>query len=249
MTHHFVVQGGPVPNHGRSRCVDSGTGVRHEGRDSHTRRVSPERPPAWSPGGGLVPGPAGAGKVSAAAACDRVFAATGPLSELLPGYAPRDAQRAMAAAVERAVSDRSTLICEAGTGTGKTLAYLVPAVAGGGRIVVSTGTRHLQERLLERDLPLVCRALECTPRIALLKGRSNYLCRWRYDQVLTTGRLVSRQVARAGGASLRMGRPDRERRSRGGDGPCRERPRIGILKRQYTLVEKYRMGWPAWFER
>ena len=117
------------------------------------------------------------------------------MSELLSGYAPRDAQRAMAAVVERTVSKRGTLICEAGTGTGKTLAYLVPAVAGGGRIVVSTGTRHLQERLLERDLPLVCRALECTPRIALLKGRSNYLCRWRYEQVLATGRPVPRQVA------------------------------------------------------
>ena len=135
------------------------------------------------------------GALSTGAECDRVFAADGPLSELLPGYAPRTAQRDMAAAVERAVSERGTLICEAGTGTGKTLAYLVPAVAGGGRIVVSTGTRHLQERLLERDLPLVCRALECSPRIALLKGRSNYLCRWRYEQVLTTGRLVSRHVA------------------------------------------------------
>ena len=123
-----------------------------------------------------------------------MFATGGPLSRLLPGYAPRAAQRAMAAAVERAVSERGTLICEAGTGTGKTLAYLLPAVAGGGRIVVSTGTRHLQDRLLEHDLPLVCRALECAPAIALLKGRSNYLCRWRYEQVLTSARLVSRQV-------------------------------------------------------
>ena len=135
------------------------------------------------------------GESSAAADCDRMFASGGPLSELLPGYAPRAAQRAMAAAVERAVSECGTLICEAGTGTGKTLAYLVPAVAGGGRVVVSTGTRHLQDRLLGHDLPLVCRALECTPRVALLKGRSNYLCRWRYEQVLTSGRLVPRQVA------------------------------------------------------
>ena len=133
--------------------------------------------------------------MSAAAACDRVFAAGGPLSELLPGYAPRAAQQAMAAAVERAVAQRDVLICEAGTGTGKTFAYLVPAVAGGGRTVVSTGTRHLQDRLLERDLPLVCRAVGRTPRVALLKGRSNYLCRWRYEQALTSGQLVSRQVA------------------------------------------------------
>ena len=100
----------------------------------------------------------------------------------------------MAAAVERAVSHRDTLICEAGTGTGKTLAYLVPAVASGGRVIVSTGTRHLQERLVERDLPLACRALERAPRIALLKGRSNYLCRWRYDQALTSGRFAAQGV-------------------------------------------------------
>ena len=131
---------------------------------------------------------------NAAAACDHVFATTGPLSRLLPGYAPRAEQRAMAAAVERAVSHRDTLICEAGTGTGKTLAYLVPAVASGGRVIVSTGTRHLQERLVERDLPLACRALERAPRIALLKGRSNYLCRWRYDQALTSGRFAAQGV-------------------------------------------------------
>ena len=127
-------------------------------------------------------------------ACEDVFAVDGPLSELLPGYAPRSDQRAMARAVERAVSRRGALVCEAGTGTGKTLAYLVPAVAGGGRIVVSTGTRHLQERLLERDLPIACKALGRAPRVALLKGRSNYLCRWRYEQVLAAGRLVSRQL-------------------------------------------------------
>ena len=136
------------------------------------------------------------------AACDRIFAATGPLSRLLPGYSPRSDQRAMAAAVERAVSQRDVLICEAGTGTGKTLAYLVPAVAGGGRVVVSTGTRHLQEKLFSRDLPLVCRALDRNPRLALLKGRSNYLCRWRYEQVLASGRLAPPGVAaRAAGLS------------------------------------------------
>ena len=125
-----------------------------------------------------------------AAACDDVFAADGPLSALLPGYAPRDEQRAMAAAVERAVMRREALVCEAGTGTGKTLAYLVPAVVSGGRTVVSTGTRHLQERLVRRDLPLACRAVERSPRVALLKGRSNYLCRWRYEAALASGRLA-----------------------------------------------------------
>ena len=124
-----------------------------------------------------------------------MFAADGPLSELTPGYAPRADQQAMAEAVERTISCRGTLICEAGTGTGKTLAYLVPAIACGGRVAVSTGTRHLQDRLLERDLPIACRAVGRNPRIALLKGRSNYLCRWRYEQVLAAGRLVSRQLS------------------------------------------------------
>ena len=141
-----------------------------------------------------------------------MFAADGPLSELLPGYAPRADQQAMAKAVERAVSRRGALVCEAGTGTGKTLAYLVPAVAGGGRVVVSTGTRHLQDRLLERDLPIACQAVGRAPRVALLKGRSNYLCRWRYEQVLTAGRLVSRQlrarVTRLSGWAARTGNGD-----------------------------------------
>ena len=157
--------------------------------------MSIETPSVSHPGNGSDCGGGEARTLSVAAACERVFDADGPLSELLPGYAPRADQQAMATAIECAVSRRGVLICEAGTGTGKTLAYLVPAVAGGGRIVVSTGTRHLQERLLERDLPLACRALGGAPRIALLKGRSNYLCRWRYEQVLTAGRLVSRQVA------------------------------------------------------
>ena len=126
--------------------------------------------------------------------CDHVFAEDGPLSGLLSGYAPRAEQRAMAVAVERAISRREALVCEAGTGTGKTLAYLVPAVASGGRTVVSTGTRHLQERLVERDLPLVGRALERTPRVALLKGRSNYLCRWRYEGALTSARRTGPRV-------------------------------------------------------
>ncbi len=145
--------------------------------------------------GGTGAGRAGARRERVPDGCTRVFAADGPLSGLLPGYAPRAEQRAMAAEVERAVSCRNALICEAGTGTGKTLAYLVPAIAGGGRIVISTGTRHLQERLFRHDLPLVCRALGRTPRIALLKGRSNYLCRWRYEQALTSGRLTSSDLA------------------------------------------------------
>ena len=172
------------------------------------RETPPRTLPGACPRNASGPGGGGAPALSAPTACDRVFAQGGPLSELLPGYAPRAAQQAMAAAVERAVSERGVLICEAGTGTGKTLAYLVPAVAAGGRTVVSTGTRHLQDRLLERDLPLVCRAVERSPRIALLKGRSNYLCRWRYEQALTSGRPVARQAARLSGWAARTATGD-----------------------------------------
>jgi len=105
----------------------------------------------------------------------------GPLARALPGYTTRPQQVAMAEHVAAALSDRSQLIVEAGTGTGKTFAYLVPALLSGRRIIVSTGTRALQDQLYHRDLPLVCSAIGRPARIALLKGRSNYLCRHRLE--------------------------------------------------------------------
>jgi ATP-dependent DNA helicase DinG len=100
----------------------------------------------------------------------------GALSRLLDGFAPREEQHRMAEAVAGAIASRDTLVVEAGTGVGKTLAYLLPALASGVRTVLSTGTRALQDQLYDRDLPLACRALGMEPRLALLKGRSNYLC-------------------------------------------------------------------------
>ncbi len=105
----------------------------------------------------------------------------GPLARALPGYTTRPQQVAMAEHVAAALSNRSQLIVEAGTGTGKTFAYLVPALLSGRRIIVSTGTRALQDQLYHRDLPLVCSAIGRPARIALLKGRSNYLCRHRLE--------------------------------------------------------------------
>ena len=103
----------------------------------------------------------------------------------------------MAGHVAAALQDHRTLIVEAGTGTGKTLAYLVPALASGRRVIVSTGTRALQDQLYHRDLPLVCGALGRPVRVALLKGRANYLCRHRLDiaeqQAYTRG--VRRELA------------------------------------------------------
>ncbi len=103
----------------------------------------------------------------------------GPLARELDRYEDRPQQRDMAAAIEAALEDRRPLLCEAGTGTGKTLAYLLPAAASGLRVVVSTGTRALQEQLTQKDIPLAAAALGRPIAWATLKGVSNYLCRRR----------------------------------------------------------------------
>ncbi len=114
---------------------------------------------------------------------------SGPFAARLTGYRPRPSQQAMARAVETAIEGGGCLVCEAGTGTGKTLAYLVPACLSDGPVIVSTGTKPLQEQLYHRDLPLVCRALERPRRLAMLKGRANYLCRYRLGRSQTSGQL------------------------------------------------------------
>ena len=120
---------------------------------------------------------------------------TGPLARQ-PGFAPRLQQQQMAAAVDAILQEGGTLIVEAGTGTGKTYAYLIPALRSGARVIISTGTRHLQDQLYHRDLPVVRRALKSRVKIALLKGRSNYLCRYRLRLATQEGRLPSlEQVA------------------------------------------------------
>jgi len=103
----------------------------------------------------------------------------GPLARSLPAYEARPAQLEMARAVEDALAHERVLICEAGTGTGKSLAYLVPALLSGKKVVVSTATRALEEQIFWKDLPLIERALGVPVRAALMKGISNYLCRRR----------------------------------------------------------------------
>lgn len=110
------------------------------------------------------------------------LAADGPLATGLEGYAPREAQRHLAMDVAQAMDDRATLVAEAGTGTGKTYAYLVPALLSGQRVIISTGTRALQDQLYHRDLPRVRQALGAGLKTALLKGRANYLCLYRLEQ-------------------------------------------------------------------
>jgi ATP-dependent DNA helicase DinG len=110
-----------------------------------------------------------------------IFAADGPLAAGLPDFVPRPSQVEMAEAVAAALEGGSALLIEAGTGTGKTFAYLVPALLSGRRILLSTGTRTLQDQLYAKDVPLVGGALGLGARIALLKGRANYLCLQRLD--------------------------------------------------------------------
>jgi ATP-dependent DNA helicase DinG len=113
-----------------------------------------------------------------------IFAGQGPLARAIEGYAPRAVQADMAEAVGRALAQQDTLVIEAGTGTGKTFAYLVPALLAGQRVVISTGTLNLQDQLFYRDLPRVRDALERPVRVALLKGRANYVCRYRLNKAV-----------------------------------------------------------------
>ena len=110
-----------------------------------------------------------------------IFGEGGPLQRALPGFNVRRQQVHMAERVAAALARREILTVEAGTGTGKTFAYLVPALLSGARVLVSTGTRTLQDQLFAKDLPLVGAALGRPAKVALLKGRSNYLCRHRLD--------------------------------------------------------------------
>jgi len=119
--------------------------------------------------------------VNLGTACEATFADDGPLSRAVDGYEPREGQRAMAAAVADVIERGGTLIAEAGTGTGKTLAYLVPAILSGTRVLVSTGTKNLQEQIFFKDLPLLRDALGKPFSATLMKGRSNYLCRHRFE--------------------------------------------------------------------
>ncbi|MEO0421701.1 MAG: ATP-dependent DNA helicase [Pseudomonadota bacterium] len=117
----------------------------------------------------------------------QAFAAGGALAQTVENYAPREEQREMALAVADAMASGENLVVEAGTGTGKTFAYLVPALLSGKRVAISTGTRALQDQLFSRDLPTVARAIGVPVEVAMLKGRSNYLCRHRLPQAVDRG--------------------------------------------------------------
>jgi ATP-dependent DNA helicase DinG len=120
-----------------------------------------------------------------------IFAEGGPLATAIPGYRVRPQQVEMAGRIEAAIRDNRVLVAEAGTGTGKTFAYLVPALRSGGKVVVSTGTKTLQDQLFNRDLPTVRDALGLPLSIALLKGRANYVCHYHLGRAATEGRFQS----------------------------------------------------------
>ena len=125
---------------------------------------------------------------------NQIFSDNGELSRQIKGFRPRAEQLAMAQAVSAAIEEQSILVVEAGTGTGKTFAYLAPALSAGKKTIVSTGSKNLQDQLFNRDLPAIKNALGYTGKIALLKGRANYLCLERLEQLITQGVLGDKSV-------------------------------------------------------
>ena len=121
-----------------------------------------------------------------------LLGADGPLAHGIAGFVPRAAQQRMAQAVADAFENDGLLAVEAGTGTGKTYAYLVPALMSGKRVVISTGTKNLQDQLYLRDIPTVRKALNAPVSVALLKGRANYVCHFHLERTLQNGRLITR---------------------------------------------------------
>ncbi|MFT5520689.1 MAG: ATP-dependent DNA helicase DinG [Enterobacterales bacterium] len=119
----------------------------------------------------------------------------GPFMDAIEGFQPRPVQQELAKTIDHTLKTKTSLVAEAGTGIGKTFAYLVPAVSSKKSIIVSTGTRNLQDQLYHKDLPKVCKTLGIKSRLALLKGRNNYLCIHRMDMAIADGRMSSRQAS------------------------------------------------------
>ena len=119
---------------------------------------------------------------------DSFFSSSGALAQSVPGFRARSQQLAMAQAIADTITSNRVLVAEAGTGTGKTFAYLVPALLAGGKVIISTGTKTLQDQLFNRDIPTVRAALKAPVTVALLKGRSNYVCHYHLERTLKDGR-------------------------------------------------------------
>ena len=126
----------------------------------------------------------------------QIFTANGALADAIQGFSERKEQLEMALAIEDAIQNNKQLIAEAGTGTGKTFAYLVPALLSGGKVIISTGTKTLQDQLFNRDLPNVRDALKVPVTVAMLKGRANYVCHYHLEAATQSGRFASREDAK-----------------------------------------------------
>jgi len=124
-----------------------------------------------------------------------IFSPDGPLARAISGYRIREQQLDMAERIAAAIKGCSIFIAEAGTGTGKTFAYLVPALQSNGKVIVSTGTKTLQDQLFNKDLPMVRDALKAPVKIALLKGRANYVCPYHLQHAIADGRFLTREDA------------------------------------------------------
>ncbi len=116
---------------------------------------------------------------SLAESCRRILSNKGRLSTSIPGFVAREPQSDLAVAIAEAITDKSVLVAEAGTGTGKTFAYLLPCLLSGKKALISTATKTLQDQLFQKDLPTLVRALGLSVRIQNLKGRANYICQHR----------------------------------------------------------------------
>jgi ATP-dependent DNA helicase DinG len=127
---------------------------------------------------------------------DLLFSDQGPLARSINDFRARPFQLEMARAVAEAIAGNQVLMAEAGTGTGKTFAYLVPALMSGGKVILSTGTKTLQDQLFDRDIPTVRNALKVPVTVALLKGRANYVCHYHLERAGTEARLPTREDAR-----------------------------------------------------
>ena len=124
---------------------------------------------------------------------DEIFSPNGPFAKGILGYTVRAQQIAMAKRIDKAIIENRVLVAEAGTGTGKTFAYLIPSFLSNGKVIISTGTKTLQDQLFLRDIPIVKKLLAFPVHVALLKGRANYLCHYYLERTVKEGRFVSRE--------------------------------------------------------
>ncbi len=127
---------------------------------------------------------------------EKVFSPEGALAAVVPDFRARAGQVEMAVAIQKTIQKQKVIIAEAGTGTGKTFAYLAPALLSGGKVIISTGTKTLQDQLFDRDIPTVRAALKAPVSVALLKGRANYVCHYHLENTQADGRLATREDVR-----------------------------------------------------